>query len=265
MDSMLARAQGYVNLDVFGVVTFTGSFAFELGPTRTVDIVNTIASPGAVSSRTLRTMTIGASSVYGFIGWNGPWFLDGNDDKTLNRDNQGNPLPGEVNSAATGFALNNLSVGLFVGLDTTVTDPAGFVAMEFDLDSFESVGMAFLDVAATMHVSMNVGLSLNSVSAVNFSSTFNEATPLFDLDADGFITVGDLRNLHGSTSFSTLFTSQDDATKELALDTVVRALDSDHDGVLTTTEATAFVSAPGLLDSRGHLQYRQRSRNISRL
>ncbi|MFN9037998.1 MAG: hypothetical protein ACK5YO_16975, partial [Planctomyces sp.] len=42
MDSMLARAQGYVNLDVFGVVTFTGSFAFELGPTRTDDLVSTV-------------------------------------------------------------------------------------------------------------------------------------------------------------------------------------------------------------------------------
>ncbi|MFM7830540.1 MAG: hypothetical protein ACKPJD_02065, partial [Planctomycetaceae bacterium] len=85
MDSILAKAAGYISLDVFGVATFTGNFAFELGPTKQVEIVNTIAASGAPDRRTIRTMTIGASSVYGFMGWDGPWFIDGNSDGILNR------------------------------------------------------------------------------------------------------------------------------------------------------------------------------------
>ncbi|MFM7925920.1 MAG: hypothetical protein ACKPJJ_37345, partial [Planctomycetaceae bacterium] len=135
MDSILAKAAGYISLDVFGVATFTGNFAFELGPTKQVEIVNTIAASGAPDRRTIRTMTIGASSVYGFMGWDGPWFIDGNSDGILNRGADGKPLAGETSSSTKGFALNNLSVGLFVGLDTSLSSPAGFAAMQFDLDS----------------------------------------------------------------------------------------------------------------------------------
>jgi Ca2+-binding EF-hand superfamily protein len=117
------------------------------------------------------------------------------------------------------------------------------VALKFDVDSFESVGLPFLDVKATMHVSLNVGLSLNAVSAINFRATYgDEATPLFNLDndSDGIITVGELRTLHGASSFGTLFTSSDDADRRVELSKIVRSLDTDDDGILTTTEASAF-------------------------
>ena len=42
MESILAKAAGYINLDVLGMVTLTGNFAFELGPTKQVEIVNKI-------------------------------------------------------------------------------------------------------------------------------------------------------------------------------------------------------------------------------
>lgn len=242
MDSMLARAEGYIDLDVLGMVTFTGNFAFELGPVKQVDIVNTVALQGSAATRTVRTMTLGASSVYGFVGWNGPYFLDGNGDRILNRGPDGKPLPGEVRGAATGFALNNLSVGLFIGLDTSVTDPAGFVAMQFDLGSFESVGMPFLKLSAEMHVSMNVGLSLDSVSAVNFKSSFG-SRGLFDLNGDGIVRVSEMRKLHGTASYGNLFSSNDPADRALEIADIYDALDTNTDEKLSKAEAVAFMAA----------------------
>ncbi|MFM8477815.1 MAG: hypothetical protein ACKOEO_18690, partial [Planctomycetaceae bacterium] len=241
MDSVLARASGYINLDVLGTVTFTGNFAFELGPTKQVEIVTAASGSGGTARRTLRTMTVGASSVYGFMGWNGPWFIDGNKDGVLNRDSEGNPLPGETSGEAKGFALNNLNVGLFIGLDTSLTNPAGFLAMQFDLDSFETVGLPFLQVDATLHVSLNAGLSLNSVSAVDFRGSFG-AKALFDLDADGDITVTELRTLHGAAEFGGLFNAQESGTRVIDYQSVFSAVDANHDGTLTTSEARAFMT-----------------------
>ncbi|MFN9079113.1 MAG: hypothetical protein ACK5X8_01085, partial [Planctomyces sp.] len=169
MNSFLIKAQGYIELDIFSIVTLQGSIAFEMGPKKTVDIVGV---DGSRSTDELTTMTIGASSVYGFIGWDGPYFLDGNDNKRLDRNTAGVPLPGEVSSSAKGFALNDLNLGMFVGISVDVTDPQGYVALNLDIDSFEAVGLDFLDLNATLAVRINVGLSLDSVGAIDFTTSF---------------------------------------------------------------------------------------------
>ncbi|MFN6151862.1 MAG: hypothetical protein ACK5BP_18035, partial [Planctomyces sp.] len=169
MNSFLIKAQGYIELDIFSIVTLQGSIAFEMGPKKTVDIVGV---DGSRSTDELTTMTIGASSVYGFIGWDGSYFLDGNDNKRLDRNTAGVPLPGEVSSSAKGFALNDLNLGMFVGISVDVTDPQGYVALNLDIDSFEAVGLDFLDLNATLAVRINVGLSLDSVGAIDFTTSF---------------------------------------------------------------------------------------------
>ena len=210
MDSVLIRAQGYIELDIFSIVTLQGSIAFEMGPKKTVDIVGV---DGSRSTDELTTMTIGASSVYGFIGWDGPYFLDGNDNKRLDRNSAGNPLPGEVNSSAKGFALNDLNLGIFVGVSVDLTDPKGYVALNLDIDSFEAVGLDFLDLDATLAVRINVGLSLDSVGAIDFTTSFPDdggfrvntgdpANPVL-LDFDSFLVniefAGNMTILAGGT------------------------------------------------------------------
>src|SRR5262249_8832184 len=102
MDSPLIRAQGFLQLNVFNVVTLVGNFRFGLGPTQNVKIKG-----GTRTDDTVTTMMIGASNVNAFIGWNGPYFKV---------DAAGNPIPGQVNPNAKGLALTNLDVGIFLGL-----------------------------------------------------------------------------------------------------------------------------------------------------
>lgn len=167
MDSALIRAQGFVELDVLGLVTLYGNVAFELGPTEEV-----ILTDG--TEDTVTTMTIGASNVFGFIGWDGPYFLDGNGNKDLDRDNAGNPLPGEVNTNAKGLALNDLNLGAFVGLSTDLTDPSAYFALDFSVDSIETVGLEFLEIDATLAAKINIGASIDSLKVIDFQESFAE-------------------------------------------------------------------------------------------
>ncbi|WP_217312837.1 DUF4347 domain-containing protein [Richelia sinica] len=172
MDSALIRAQGFVELDVSGVVTLYGNVAFELGPEEDV-----ILTDGTTD--TVTTMTIGASNVFGFIGWDGPYFLDGNGNKDLDRDIAGNPLPGEVNPNAKGLALNDLNLGAFVGLSTDLLNPAVYFALDFSVDSLETVGLDFLEINATLSTQINFGARLDtenlensSLAAIDFQASF---------------------------------------------------------------------------------------------
>src|SRR5262249_59929506 len=175
MDSPLIRAQGFLFLDVSGVVALAGNFAFELGPTQTVNIVG-----GSKTTDTVTTMTIGASHVFGFVGWTDqgtPYFLDGNHNNQIDVDAQGRPLSGEVNANAHGLALNNVNIGIFAGLSTDLLDPAAYFAMNLSVDSLKTVGLSSLDVNATLDVNVNVGASLTSQQVINFATTqFKSAT-----------------------------------------------------------------------------------------
>src|SRR5262249_40049114 len=124
-------------------------------------------------------MTIGASHVFGFVGWtdSGQYFLDGNGNNQIDVDSSGKPLPGEVSTVAHGLALNNLNVGIFAGLSTNLLDPAAYFAMNLSVDSLKTVGLDFLDVNATLGVQINIGASFDSLGVIDFAqSQFKDAT-----------------------------------------------------------------------------------------
>ncbi|MDA1013526.1 MAG: hypothetical protein O3A00_03615, partial [Planctomycetota bacterium] len=175
MSSPLIRAQGFIELDVFGIVTLVGNFAFELGPVQ--ENVTIIGGANGKTKDTVSTMTIGASNVFGFIGWDGPYFLDGNNNKQIDVDAEGNPLPGEVKTTAKGIALNDLNVGIFLGLSLTdLLDPAAYFALDFSVESIKTVGIDFIQANATLAARMNVGVSLNDFAVIDFkNSTFTDS------------------------------------------------------------------------------------------
>ena len=77
MDSPLIRAEGRVELDVLGVVTLSGSIAFEMGPVENITLTDG-------SSKDVTTMTIGGADISAFVGIDGPYWtdLDGNSEVT---------------------------------------------------------------------------------------------------------------------------------------------------------------------------------------
>ena len=187
MDSALVRAQGFLNLDVFGIVTLSGSFAFELGPTADVEVVDT---DGNVRHDTVTTMTIGAANVFGFIGWDGPYFVDGGiENNDLDRVTPfGEPIPGEINADAKGLALNDLNVGIFIGLSIEEIDnPAAYFAMDFSVETLTVVGLEFLSATATLGTRLNVGASLDPGEVIDFKASFenSEADDGVDYNGDG--------------------------------------------------------------------------------
>ena len=190
MDTPIVKAQGFLEMDVFGVVTLIGSFAFELGPLEDVVIVDT---DGTTRTDTVTTMTIGAANVFGFVGWDGPYFLDGNNNKDIDLDQNGDPLPGEVSSSAKGIALNELNLGVFVAVSTSLTTPGGYFAMDFSVDSIEIVGLDFLSANATLAMRLNLGLSLNPGEVIDFAASFQQDLNL-DNDFDDENEMGFLVN-----------------------------------------------------------------------
>src|SRR5262249_31875903 len=163
MNGPIIHAQGFLDLNVGGVVELAGNFAFSLGATQNVNLVGG-------GTDTVTTMTIGASNVRGFVGWSGPYFnVDANGIQS-------------VNSSAEGLSLSDVNVGVFVGLSTanlTSTGPAGYFAMHLSIGSFKTVGHLkdFLDVNATLSVDINVGVSLTSTAVIDFTtSQFTTAT-----------------------------------------------------------------------------------------
>ena len=201
-DGPIIRAQGFMELDVFGVVTLIGSIAFELGPTEDVTIV---APNGSTRTDTVTTMTIGAANVFGFVGWDGPYFIDANNNNEIDVDENNIPLPGEVNSSAKGIAINGLNVGMFLGVSTSVMTPGAYFAMDFSVDSIDVVGLDFLSATATLGVSLNLGLSLDLGEVIDFAASFPDEggfevntgdpnSPVL-IDFDGFLVNVELGGL----------------------------------------------------------------------
>ncbi len=145
-----------------GIILLRGSFAFELGPTANVQL-----SDG--STATVTTLTIGASNVSAFVGWNGEF-----DPNNLASDT----LTGLPGGTPTGLFLQDLNVGIFMGVSTAITNPEVFFAMSFSVNSLQTVGLNFLQADATMSVSINIGASFTSPGAViNFQDSFPAASP----------------------------------------------------------------------------------------
>ncbi|MGD8416616.1 MAG: calcium-binding protein, partial [Pseudomonadales bacterium] len=195
-DSSLVRAQGFVQLDIFGAVIVTGSVAFELGPTQ--DVVLTDGSDVSVT-----TMTIGAANVNAFIGANGPYWTDLDGDHEVSySDADGNPLDpsvaddgdgvvevgetAELSADAVGFAITDLDLGIMVMASTLVSDAGVYLALDASVYAFGLVGIDAVTATGTFDVSMNVGIGVSGFEAVNFVQSFPDKDGPTGPDEAGF-------------------------------------------------------------------------------
>ncbi|HEX7167002.1 MAG TPA: Calx-beta domain-containing protein [Acidimicrobiales bacterium] len=199
MDSLLIKAGiGFMTLDVMGLVSLSGAFGIEIGPSAEVTLVNG-------SEKTVKILTFGASNVYGFVGFNGPYIADWNGngyiDKLDFNIGAGGAIgtPKATNSSAVGFAINDLDVGLFIGLEVDVSGASlgTYLAGELEIGSFGFVGLSALTAVGTLGVAFNIGLSTSDgASPIDFEESFPE-----HLDEDGntvemgyHVFTGDLNN-----------------------------------------------------------------------
>jgi hypothetical protein len=115
-DSPLIRAEGFLELDILGNVIITGSVAFELGPVETVTLNNGTDTEEA-STKTVTTLSIGASNVTAFVGVGGPYWTD------LDRDQEvgwsfttGDDVASRTITGGTGsVVIDGVTYGLGVG------------------------------------------------------------------------------------------------------------------------------------------------------
>ncbi|MCC5834415.1 MAG: hypothetical protein JJU20_06760, partial [Opitutales bacterium] len=147
----------YAEVNVGGALSLAGSFAFELGPQESVTLTDG-------TNRNVRTMTIAAANVYGFMGFNGPYRTDTNNDLVIDEQD-------EVNESAVGLALNELNLGIALMTSSDVLDISVFAAGSATVGSIELVGLPGITSEATdMEVAFNLGLSIESgTAAIDFS------------------------------------------------------------------------------------------------
>ena len=176
-ESQLIRASaGQVKLIISDFVYLTGSFAFEMGPTYSMDI-NTEASIGGngsvIPDVEMRTITVGLSNVYAFVGM-GPYFVDSNGDKVIDETD-------ERSSDAIGVVIEDLDVGLMLMSPTLLQsggNPIRFFSMKMDasLAAFVGLGddfvMAGHDIEVAANMSFIPAAGLPSPLNVNFKSSF---------------------------------------------------------------------------------------------
>ena len=147
---LIEASSTWIQLDLFGVLDVQGSIAFALGPQETVTLSNG-------SQATLTTMTVGATDVSGFVGYDGPYITD---------------AAGDKNSSAVGLSLDQASLGLFIGWDTA--SPQVYIAGHLNITELHLVGVPSaitLDGTASVDLDLGVGL-LNGGTAINFAQSF---------------------------------------------------------------------------------------------
>ena len=169
-----------INLDVFGVLALRGSIAFELG--RTADV--TLADGTLVTGVT--TMTIGGANLLGFVGIDGPSWQTDADGDVIWVDEDGNACTPSAtvdceivrNPDAIGLSIEDLDIGIFVGLKADPDAPAVYVAADVRVDAFGLVGLPDgFTLAGTLAIALNLGLMVSgassSLSAINFKDSFH--------------------------------------------------------------------------------------------
>jgi len=158
-DSSLIRAQGFVELDLFGTVIITGSVAFELGPTLTVDLDD------GTTDVLVSTLTIGAANVNAFVGINGPYWTDLDGDHEVS--------PDELDPEATGLAITDLDIGIMVMTSVSTLDV--FLAAKASVFSFGLVGIDGFTAAGSFDIAINQGIGGSGLAAVDFLASFPDS------------------------------------------------------------------------------------------
>jgi Ca2+-binding RTX toxin-like protein len=191
MEELLIKAGiGFMTMDVLGVVSLSGSLGIEIGPSASVTLVNG-------TQKAVKTLTFGAANVYGFIGYNGPYVHDSNNNGYVDRGDFNTNLDGSLGAPiavrdglagrpkAVGFAINDLDIGIMLMVATDPADAGIYLAAKVDVESFGLVGINGLSATGRFDVQLNVGFGLSgfdpNVSPVDFTRSFSEAPALFSL------------------------------------------------------------------------------------
>jgi hypothetical protein len=150
-DSGVIRAAvGQATLRVLDLVSFSGSFAFSAESKRTVTLTDAEGTQKDVA-----ILTVAAQNVYGFVGVNGPYRVNDTD---------------PVNEDAVGFAIDNFNLGMAIAVGLEILNPSLYFAMKASADTFGFVGIEGLETDSDgMNIDVNVGLSLDSTAAIDFS------------------------------------------------------------------------------------------------
>ena len=178
------RAEGFVEISIFDVVFLTGSMAYETGQTHVVTLADG-------NTKAVRTTTIGAANVTGFIGANGPYWTDHNGDQEVSS--------GELNSASVGFQLTDVDVGIVLMEPGNPLDPGAYFAASLNVHDFGLVGIDGLTATGDFDVEINVGIGVSgftpSISPVDFDASFSEFHGLYDVidvNSDGTLASSEL-------------------------------------------------------------------------
>jgi hypothetical protein len=196
------KAQGGVELDVFGFFYARGTLAFEK-TTQTVTL-----SDGTTNVQ-VESLQIGATVQNAFVGVNGPYLQDSNNDGIIDA----NDTP---NDDALGLSLGNVEFALALlkkkPTGPTDTDKRSWTSLKASIGSAEFVGVDNLTIAVNnLNVIINQGGGTNAGAAnttvVNYKGmpgggieiNTGDGTPvLFDMDgsrgqlleASGVVTLG---------------------------------------------------------------------------
>jgi Ca2+-binding RTX toxin-like protein len=170
-------------LQTANFVHLSGAFNFEMGPLLEVPLIAGLAGSvsnlvpaefGGTGNKQVRTLTLGGTGITAFVGLNGPYWQDADSDWVVDRDANGNIIPAETNTRATGLVIDNLSFGLFYGKPSNPLDPVRYAGLKAAAQSVKLIGVEGVTAAAN-GIQIEVNLSTPTVSilpvlpVINFS------------------------------------------------------------------------------------------------
>ncbi len=210
-----------------GSVTIDG-VTYEAGTANNVLPANTVVSLGDDE-----VVTVGGTQ-YGDIDSDGVVDADETD---------------ELSEDAAGLVVNDFDFGAAILKPTNPLDFAKYTTLKASASQVALVGIEDVTAEAT-NILVEVNLSSPSVYGIPLFPVVDYATTtqynsdlftLFDTDGDGEVTVEELRALTGQDSYSGLYSSSDEGTNVVDLDTIVEVFDADgnSDGNLDVSEAEA--------------------------
>jgi len=144
--SQLLRARGNVTLGISDYIYVSGNFTFEKGSIETVTLTD-------ASTKDVSVIKVGGSSIYGFAGIGGPYWVDSDNDGKID----GTDTP--ATAGAMGLALTNVSFGLALMKPTDAEDVKKYYALKAS-GGVSLVGMSDITLTAT-----SISLEANGASA----------------------------------------------------------------------------------------------------
>ncbi|MFO0063002.1 MAG: hypothetical protein ACK57O_19185, partial [Planctomyces sp.] len=243
-----------VTIQVAEFVYISGSIAFEKGAVRTVKVApglttdaaqafldelnlpDNISIPATGAPETeLSFMTVGGADLQAFVGIGGPYKNDA----------------GVINDSAVGIIVEDFDFAIAM---MKPTNPLEFFTKYFSLKaSAEQVSLVGIDDITLNAERLYVELNLSSPAVfgvplfpvVNYATTeefASEQLPLFDVNDDGEITLGELATLNSQHNAGLNFSGVSLTDPMLAdHDLILKYLDTNQDGILNLNEAAVLL------------------------